>query len=100
MANGPVTPEGEEKLVDKGVLVVPDVLANAGGVTTSYFEWVQNLQGYYWEEKEVLGKLKVKMEKAVDEIWETYEELETSMRMATYVKAVGRVVEAMRLRGR
>jgi glutamate dehydrogenase/leucine dehydrogenase len=106
LANGPVTPEAEVILDENGVVVVPDVLANAGGVSTSYFEWVQNNMGYYWEEKEVLAKLRRLMESAFEEVWGIYsrkingkESGTMSMRMAAYVYAVERVLRAMRLRG-
>lgn len=71
LANGPTTPEGERLLLDRGITIVPDVLANAGGVTTSYFEWVQNMEHETWSKEQVLGKLKEKMEKAFSEVWET-----------------------------
>lgn len=99
MANGPVTPEADAILQAQGIMSVPDVLANAGGVTTSYFEWVQNLQGYAWTKEEVLAKLKPLMVKAFDEAWCLNQELKVSMRMATYATAVKRVVDAMILRG-
>lgn len=99
MANGPVAPDGEELLLKKGTLVIPDVLANAGGVTTSYFEWVQNLQGYAWSKAEVLAKLQPLMQNSFTEIWQMAEEKKLSMRMATYARAVKRVIDAMILRG-
>jgi len=106
MANGPVTPEADEILLKRGVMLVPDVLANAGGVSTSYFEWVQNNMGYYWGEDEVLTKLKTLMDNAFEEVWKIYSnklkvksKKEKSMRMAAYVHGVGRVLQAMRLRG-
>jgi glutamate dehydrogenase/leucine dehydrogenase len=99
LANGPVTPEADEILHRKGIIAVPDVLANAGGVTVSYFEWVQNNMGYYWEEKEVYSKLKKIMDKAFNEVWQVYKKKKVIMRMAAYILAVNRVVTAMKLRG-
>jgi glutamate dehydrogenase len=100
MANGPVTPEADEILHKNGVILVPDVLANAGGVTTSYFEWVQNLQGYYWTHEEVISKLKPLMESAFESMWAMREKTGQSGRMSTYMNAVKKVVDAMLLRGR
>jgi glutamate dehydrogenase/leucine dehydrogenase len=99
MANGPVTPEAEAVLIKKGALVIPDVLANAGGVSTSYFEWVQNLQGVSWDKPEVLTQLKPLLVTAFLSIWEMAQTNKLSMRMATYSRAVKRVVDAMLLRG-
>lgn len=103
MANGPVTPAADKILKKKEILVIPDVLANAGGVTTSYFEWVQNLQGYYWSREEVLGKLKPLMESAFDEMWRMMHKVHKTKhdgRLSTYMIAVKRVVDVMLLRGR
>ncbi len=99
LANGPITPEADEKLFKKGKIVVPDVLANAGGVTVSYFEWVQNRQQYYWTEQEVLAKLKPIMVKAFNEVWQTGQEMKVDLRTAAFVLAIKRIVEAMELRG-
>jgi glutamate dehydrogenase/leucine dehydrogenase len=99
MANGPVTPEGEAILLEKGAKVVPDVLANAGGVSTSYFEWVQNLAGVTWEKPTVLEKLQPLLVLAFADIWKMAEEKQLSLRMATYSRAVKRVIDALLLRG-
>lgn len=99
LANGPVTPEADEILHSKGILFVPDILANAGGVTVSYFEQVQNAANYYWSEEEVLVKLEKIMVRAFDEVWETKEKYGVNMRVAAFVRAVERVSEAMKLRG-
>ncbi|MBM5805402.1 MAG: Glu/Leu/Phe/Val dehydrogenase [Candidatus Verstraetearchaeota archaeon] len=98
-ANGPTTPEADEILHQSGVMVVPDILANAGGVSVSYFEWVQNLQNYYWSREEVNDKLDRLMVKAFNSVYETYLRYETDMRMAAYICAINRVTEAMRIRG-
>jgi len=98
-ANGPTTPEADEILHQSGVMVVPDILANAGGVSVSYFEWVQNLQNYYWTKEEVNEKLDKLMVKAFNNTYETYLKYETDMRMAAYICAISRVTEAMRIRG-
>jgi glutamate dehydrogenase (NAD(P)+) len=98
-ANGPVTPMADEILEDKGVLILPDILANAGGVIVSYFEWVQGLQEYFWKEAEVNARLNDIITKAFDETWHTYESRQTTMRFAAYGLAVQRVSEATITRG-
>ena len=98
-ANGPITPSADDILEDKGVLVLPDVLANAGGVVVSYFEWVQGLQEYFWKEAEVNAKLNDIVTRAFNETWATMESRGTSMRLAAYGLAVQRVAEATTTRG-
>ena len=98
-ANGPTTLDGEEILLKNGVTVVPDILANAGGVTVSYFEWVQNRYGYYWPESEVEQKEIAAMKSAFDVIYKIKEEYNVSMREAAYMHSIKRVAAAMKLRG-
>jgi glutamate dehydrogenase (NAD(P)+) len=98
-ANGPVTPAADSILEERGILVLPDVLANAGGVVVSYFEWVQGLQEYFWHEDEVNAKLRDIVARAFEETWQTRERFQTSLRMAAYGLAVRRVAEATTTRG-
>lgn len=99
LANGPTTPEADAKLFKKGIVLVPDVLANAGGVTVSYFELVQNLQQYYWTEKEVLEKLKPIMVKSLSDVWSTAKQHSTDLRTAAYVVALKRIESAQKVKG-
>lgn len=113
MANGPTTPDADRILADRNILVVPDVLANAAGVTGSYFEWVQNRMGYYWTKEEVLTKLETKMKQVFEGVWEEWDQLRAkgislspqplalspSFRTAAYSLALKRILRAMELRG-
>ena len=98
-ANGPTTPAADDILESKGIVILPDVLANAGGVVVSYFEWVQGLQEYFWKEEEINARLSDIVKKAFHETWELRESKKTSMRMAAYGLAVNRVAEATTTRG-
>ncbi|GAA0439614.1 Glu/Leu/Phe/Val dehydrogenase [Virgibacillus sp. AGTR] len=98
-ANGPTTMEGTRILSERGILLVPDVLASAGGVTVSYFEWVQNNQGYYWTEEEIDKKLHEIMVKSFNSIYNTAETRRVDMRLAAYMIGVRKMAEASRFRG-
>jgi len=98
-ANGPTTPEADKILNKKGIIVIPDILANAGGVTVSYFEWVQNLMHYYWSEDEVNTKLKVKMVDAYQSVRKLSREYNTDLRTAAFMISIHRISEAMKARG-
>lgn len=98
MANGGVNPEAEKKLITKKKIVVPDVLANAGGVTVSYFEWLQNQQNQYWTETEVNGKLEKIMATAFTDVWQLQEKKKINLRAAAFVLALQRIVDSMKVR--
>ncbi len=98
-ANGPTTPEADDVLRDKGVVVVPDVVANAGGVVVSYFEWVQDLQAFFWSEEEVRERLERLLVRSVREVWRVSQEREVDLRTAALVRAIQRVADALHTRG-
>ena len=98
-ANGPTTPEADDVFHQRGVVVVPDILANAGGVTVSYFEWVQDLQSFFWEEQEINARLTKIMERAYQQVDELAQEHNTTLRMGAYCLAVKRVADATAIRG-
>ena len=98
-ANGPTTPEADEILFKKGILVVPDILANAGGVVVSYFEWVQNLQSYYWSFEEVQQKENALLSGAFEDVWALAAEYKVDLRNAAYMKSIERIAKAMKVRG-
>ncbi|WP_195904186.1 Glu/Leu/Phe/Val family dehydrogenase [Microvirga lotononidis] len=99
LANGPITPEADDILATKNVVVLPDILANAGGVTVSYFEWVQNRQGYYWPVDDVHARLKSTMEREGDAIWALAREKGITLRSAAYVHALSRLAGAIEAHG-
>ena len=97
-ANGPTTPEADEILTKRGIPVVPDILANSGGVVVSYFEWVQDLQNYYWDEKDVAKRLTQKMELAFKAVVDQAKKYDTSLRKGAYAVAIGRIITAAKFR--
>ncbi len=98
-ANGPVTPEGDEILEKQGVAVIPDILANAGGVVVSHLEWVQAMSGLYWEEDRVNSELERKLVKAFKEVWTSAQNRNVALRCAAYIVAIERIAEVYRYRG-
>jgi glutamate dehydrogenase/leucine dehydrogenase len=98
-ANGPTTPEADAILQEKNIIVVPDILANGGGVTVSYFEWVQNKMGYYWTEKEVNEKHDLSMETAFENVWMNAHEFNTTMRLGAYITALKKIEQGIKLKG-
>ncbi len=100
LANGPTSIRAGEMLFEKGVYVIPDVLANAGGVVVSYFEWVQNIRHFYWDAKKVQNNLSHTINKAFNEVWETSKKYKTNIRTGAYIVAIERLINAIRIRGR
>jgi glutamate dehydrogenase (NAD(P)+) len=98
-ANGPTTPQADDILNERKVLVVPDVIANAGGVTVSYFEWVQDFSSYFWSEDEINARLVRIMQDAFAVVWQTAQEHKVSLRTATFIVACRRILNARNLRG-
>jgi glutamate dehydrogenase (NAD(P)+) len=98
-ANGPTTPEADDILTDKDVLIVPDVLANAGGVTVSYFEWVQDFSSFFWSEDEINARLTRIMQEAFSAVWEVAQDKKVTLRTATFILACTRVLQAREVRG-
>jgi glutamate dehydrogenase len=98
-ANAPTTPMGERALLSRGVEILPAILCNAGGVTVSYFEWVQNNMGFYWSEEEVNDKLETLMVRAFNNVYDMHEDKDVKMRDAAYMVGIETMADAMRVRG-
>ena len=98
-ANGPTEPEADAVFDDRGIFVIPDILCNAGGVTVSYFEWVQDLQQFFWDEREVNRQLETIMNNAFDAVLQVHLENRVDMRLAAYIRAIDRVNKATVIRG-
>ena len=95
----PLTCKADDILAAKGVVIIPDILANAGGVTVSYFEWVQNLSGYYWSEEEVNDRQEKLLVKAFEDVYTTAKQYNTTMRIAAYIVALRKLKDAIKARG-